>query len=139
MADRPAFFLPSREPDGAWSSSEATLGNQEARYADLAKWCGCDVPSAEKRPYSITYTTNGERWTATVGESLKGSRQRFVRSRGSRVEKTESLSDPAIVLAIFPGPSYIVATSEGLAGNIGSQWVNPFCAGAPKSVDYFAL
>lgn len=128
MAEAPQFFVPAATPD-----------NQESVYADFARWCGCPVPSLERRIYSITYVHDGEEWTATVGESLRGRRFRTTRSRGVKVEREQPVSDPAIVLAIFPGVPYMVVTNHRIGGrNVGSAWENPFLAGQPKSVTYFS-
>ena len=51
-----AFFVPAATPD-----------NQESVYAELARLSRCAVPPVERRIYSITYTHDGEEWTATVG------------------------------------------------------------------------
>lgn len=90
MGKPPAFFVPA-----------ATLEDQESAYADLAKLSRCAVPPVERRIYSIAYTHDGEEWTATVGEHLKGARYRTSRVRGQKVEREQRLSDPAVVLAIF--------------------------------------
>lgn len=127
MTEAPKFFVPAATPD-----------NQESVYADFARWCGCAVPSPESRIYSITYVHDGEEWTATVGEHLRGIRHRTTRSRGKKIERTQHLSDPAIVLAIFPGVPYMVVTNHRIAGNVGSAWENPFLAGQPKSITYFS-
>ena len=93
----------------------------------------------EKRVYSITFVHNGERWTATVGESLRGKGFRTSRSRGMRIEREYPVSDPAIVMAIFPGIPYMVVTNHRMRGQrVGSAWENPFFAGEPESVTYFS-
>lgn len=127
MSEAPAFFVPAATPD-----------NQESVYADFAKWIGYPVPSPGKRIYSITYTHDGEEWIATVGERLRGTRLRTTRSRGKKIERTYPISDPAIVLAIFPGAPYMVVTNHRIAGNVGSAWENPFMAGQPTSIAYFS-
>ena len=128
MPEAPQFFVPAATPD-----------NQESVYASFAEWCSRAVPSLERRVYSITFVHNGDEWTATVGESLRGRRFRTVRSRGVKLEREQPVSDPAIVLAIFPGTPYIVVTNHRIGGrNVGSAWENPFFAGQPKSVTYFS-
>ncbi len=128
MPEIPTFFVPA-----------ATSENQESVYASFAEWCKCAVPALEKRIYSITYIHDSEEWTATVGESLRGIRRRTSRSGGRKVERTSHLSDPAIVLAIFPGSPFMVVTNHRIAGNVGSAWENPFFAGTPTSVTYFSF
>jgi hypothetical protein len=128
MAEAPQFFVP-------W----ATLDNQESVYADFAKWCNRAIPNLENRIYSITYVHDGEEWTATVGEPLRGKRFRITHSRGVRMEREQPISDPAVVLAILTGVPYIVVTNHGIGGrSVGSAWENPFFAGHPKSVTYFS-
>lgn len=128
MTNTPVFFVPAATPD-----------NQESVYADFAKWCQTPVPKPNQRIYAITYNHDGDQWTATVGEPLRGVRRSVVRSRGQKVERSQQLSDPAIVLAIFPGHPYFVVTNHRIGGNVGSGWENPFMAGQPTSVRYFSV
>ena len=121
-----AFFVPA-----------ATAENQEQVYADFAQWCRCVVPEMGRRIFSITYSHDGVTWTATVGESLQGVKKVTSRSMGKKVERTVPVSDPATVLAIFPGNPFMVVTNHRIAGNVGSGWENPFMAGRPTSVTYF--
>jgi hypothetical protein len=114
----PAFFVPAADSD-----------NEESVYAEFADWCGRPVPSRGERIYSITFIHDGVEWTATVDEQLQGF------ERGTTPRKRTS--DPALVLAIFPGNPYMVVTNHRVAENVGSKWVNPFLAGEPKSVTYF--
>ena len=127
MEKPPAFFVPAAPPE-----------NQEKVYAELAKLGRCAVPLVERRIYSITYTHDGEEWTATVGEHLKGVRYRTSRVKGQKVEREQRLSDPAVVLAIFGGDPFFVVTNHRIVGNVGSRWENPFMAGRPHSVAYFS-
>ncbi len=107
----------------------------ESAYADLAKLCGTQVLSREKRIYSITFDRDGEVWTATVGEKLLGKKQRTSHIQGRAVERTTELSDPAIVLGIFPGnPSQVVTTASF---GYRSAWTSPFLVGKLASVIYF--
>jgi len=128
MTDAPTFFVPAATPD-----------NQESVYSGFAEWCHRPVPKPTERIYSITYIHDGEEWTATVGEALRGVRHRITRSHGKKLEQTIPLSDPAVVLAIFPGVPFMVVTNHHLVGNIGSAWENPFLAGQPKTVIYFSV
>lgn len=128
MDEASAFFVPAATPD-----------NQESVYEEFARWCNRTVPDQGRRIYSITFVHDGEEWTATVGESLRGRRFCTTRSRGVKIEREQPISDPAIVLAIFAGTPYIVVTNHLLGGrNVGSAWENPFFAGQPKSVTYFS-
>ena len=131
MLETRKFFVP---PDHA----NFTREQQEASYAEFAAWCGRTVPKQGERIYSITYMHDGTEWTATVGETLQGVRHKIVTSRGVKRPQLSYSSDPATVLAIFPGVPYLVVTSRGLWANVTSGWENPFMAGQPKSVSYFA-
>ena len=128
MTATSAFFVPA-----------ATAETQEQVFHEFAKWCGVSAPPVERRIYSIVFGHDGEVWTATVGESLRGERTRTTKARGQKVERTTQVSDPALVLAIFPGSPFMVVTNHNIAGNVGSRWANPFLAGQPKSVTYFAV
>ncbi len=136
MAHAPAFFVPF-----------ATVENQEEVYAGLADWAHKNyapamrwkrdsLPPPEQRIYSIKFSRDGEQWTATVGEQLRGERSRKPRRRGA-VQRVETLSDRATVLAIFPGDPYIVVTNANI-GNVPSFFANPFMAGRPHGVVLFA-
>jgi hypothetical protein len=72
MEKAPAFFVPASTPE-----------NQETNYSDLAKMAGRTVPPIERRIHSITFTHNGEEWTATVGEKLTG--VKYKTSRGNEI------------------------------------------------------
>lgn len=127
MSEVPAFFVPA-----------ATPKNLESTYVEFARWCDRPVPPFQERIYSITYIHDGEQWTATVGESLRGTRRRTVRSGRSRTERTIPLTDPAIVLAIFPENPYVVVTNHRFVPSVRSAWENPFYVGNPQSVVYFS-
>lgn len=122
MAEIPAFFLPDATPDAA-----------EAEYALLASRCGVAVPAPGKRVRSITFEHDGAEWTATVGETLRGTSRGSRRSRGLSIERTESLSDQATVRAIFEGDPFKVMTN-----GFRTQWANPLYAGKPRQVLYFS-
>ena len=122
MAGAPVFFLPGTTSD-----------KEDALYAQFAKMCRSAVPSFDKRIYSITYMHDGVEWTATVGESLRGTGRKTVRRRGQKIEQTTSHSDPATVRAIFAGVPYMVVTD-----GFQTRWANPFLAGKPQYVTYFS-
>jgi len=126
MTEAPPFFVPA-----------ATADNQESVYEGFAKWCHCNVPPMGQRIYSITLVHDGEEWIATVGQQLSGSTIADPRSRAKVRRFSRPVSDPALVLAIFPGNPYMVVTNHRLAGNVGSRWENPFMAGIPTSITYF--
>lgn len=127
MPESPKFFLPAAE----------TTEQAESMYANLAATCHKAAPPAGQRIYSITFKHDGEEWTATVGEKLSGTKT-HITGRGSKMRQTTyPVSDPAMVLAIFPGEPYLVVTSQ-IAGYVGSKWESIFMAGRPYGVRYFA-
>ena len=127
MSAAPIFFVPA-----------ATAETQESVYADFAKWCGVSLPPTAERVFSIVFMHNGEVWHATVGETMRGTKYSTRKVKGQEVEQSHPVSDPALVLAIFPGSPFMVVTNHRIAGNVGSRWENPFLAGKPESVTYFA-
>ena len=127
MPEAPAFFVPAATPE-----------TQESVYADFAKWCGRPAPPLGERIYSIVFMHDGESWHATVGEVMHGTKYSTHKVRGNKVERSQSVSDPALVLAIFPGVPFMVVTNHRIAGNVGSRWENPFLAGKPEPVTYFS-
>lgn len=102
----------------------------------LAAACNRPPPLLLQRIFSIVYVHDGVHWTAKVGEQLRGAK---TTNRGGREIRTP-FSDPAIVLAIFPGDPYLVVTNKGPNfGNAKSAWENPFMAGRPMWVERFAV
>ena len=118
------FFVPHVEAEA-----------MEGAFSELARRCHRPVPPAEERVRRITFVHDGEQWTAVVGQSLRGEKVRVTRGKHGRRERRAPLSDPAIVLAIFPGDPYLVVTDGGACS--GSRWANPFMAGIPASVQLF--
>jgi hypothetical protein len=113
-----------------------SMADAEAAYEQLAKMCHRAPPPKDQRIYSITFSHNGQIWEATVGQRLRGREVKTTKAKGVRREHEISLSDPAVVVAIYPGAPYFVATA--LEPNTGrSAWENPFMAGQPSSVAYF--
>lgn len=123
MSEPPSFFVPKVPPE-----------KQEEIYLELARAIGRAAPTGGARIYSISYTHNGEHWTATVGEQLRGSATKTSRSRGQRVERTLPLSNDSTVLAIFPGVPFQVWHD-----NVSRTWANPFLTGEPTSITYFSV
>lgn len=118
----PAFFSPKAEPDIF-----------EAAYSEMANLCHCAVPALGERVYSITFSSKGETWTATVGEELRGTRL-VTRGRGrTKREFQVPLANAATVIAIFPGVPYHV-WHDGAS----RVWANPFLAGDILSVTRFS-
>ena len=120
------FFVPHATPE-----------ETEDVYASFAEMCGRGVPPPERRIYSIRFISDGEEWTATVGEQLRGTDTRTRRRKGQKVEVTRRLSDQAVVLAIFAGTPYMVATNARPLTGVVSKFVNPFMAGQPATVTFF--
>ena len=116
-----SFFVPQVASD-----------KQEQAYEELARACGCSPAAAGNRIRSITFRSNGETWTATVGGTLRGTVTKTSRVRGQRVERSVPLSNGSTVIAIFAGVPYRV-WHDGASG----VWSNPFLAGEPSSVVMF--
>jgi hypothetical protein len=77
---------------------------EEKVFAVLAQFAGKPVPPLSECIYSITFDADGvlEEWTATVSESLRGTKRRITRPRGRKkfelvpqLERLQPLSDPA--------------------------------------------
>ena len=126
MTSSPDFFVPGTDSEKA-----------EAAYAAHAKLCGRSVDPEGKRIFSITFISNNEEWTATVGAPLTGTFRRVTLVGGKTFELVQKLDDPAIVLSIFPGEPFRVVTSNLPPERVRSSWDNPFTA-TPTSVTYFA-
>jgi hypothetical protein len=92
-----------------------------------------------ERVREIQWTHNRDYWVASVGEKLHGRSVRLRRRRGGNVEVTTPLTDPATVLAIFPGATYYVVTNARPIGPVVSNWLNPFMAGHPTAAHRFDL
>jgi hypothetical protein len=123
MMDGYSFFVPDETPE-----------NQEAVYSDFARLCQREVHEPNLRIYSIVFVLHGIEWTATVGKKLQGIQKVSSHSNGRKVERLSTVSDPAIVLAIFQGNPFMVFTNHKRVKNVGSRWVNPFMAGQHKLV-----
>lgn len=126
---KPQFFLPP-----------PFHNRSEDNYLKFARWCNCSIPTDDRRVFSITFKHNGVEWTATVGEQLHGTRRHPVKSKAfiPPPDRLEPLNDPATVLAIFEGNPFFVVTNKGYDPDVRSLWENPFMAGQPESVHYFA-
>lgn len=116
----PKFFLPMAP--GEMSDEEG--------LSELARFAGCPVPPEGQRVYSITYKHNGEVWTSTVGETSRGTGWKTIGRGRNKREREIPLSDPCIVLAIFPGNPYTIVTDNGIRKRRASNWANPFIMGA---------
>ena len=126
MIQSPPFFVPKVSKD-----------QFESHYQAMATHVGCPAPELSERVYAIEFKHNGQEWTATVGEPMRGFHRRTIRSGGASVERKDSIPDSALVLAIFPGNPYIVVTDGGQAIGTRSVWENPLMAGRPTSITRF--
>lgn len=106
-------------------------------YGVFAEVCGVPVPRNDERIWAIHWTHDGDDWLAEVGEQLKGRRVRVRRRKGGNVQVVEHLSDPATVLAIFPGETYWVVTNGRPIGPVASAWEGALMTGHPTSVRLF--
>ncbi len=122
----PAFFLPRATDDA----------QAERLYEALADFAGCRPAPPGRRVASIAFVQDGARWVAAVGEALHGRRTTSSLRRGRLVEHTETLTDAARVLAIYPGtPAHVVTDAQPITGT-PSAWANPFPA-TPDEVVLF--
>ncbi len=113
-----AFFLPRASDDD----------QAERLYEALAEFAGCEPAPPGRRVASITFARDGARWTAEVGAEVCGQRTTSFLRRGELVEHTETLTDAARVLAIYPGTPHVVVTDAQPITGTPSQWANPFPA-----------
>ncbi|WP_089403859.1 hypothetical protein [Geodermatophilus saharensis] len=113
-----AFFLPRATDDD----------QAERLYEALAEFAGCEPAPPGERVRSIGFTQDGARWAARVGEELRGERTTSSLRRGELVEHTQTLTDPARVLAIYPGRAHVVVTDAQPITGTASAWANPFSA-----------
>lgn len=123
----PTFFLPGATPD-----------TQETIYAEMAQRAGRAVLPLGKRLYSITFRHDGEEWTATVGATLTGHTIARPNDRAQFRRVSQPVSDPASVVAIFPGHPYVVVTNAYRNSGVRSKWANPFYAGDVTAVVTFS-
>lgn len=123
--ETPKFFIPNSD-------------DYEKHYSELASFCKSTPQPPGCRIYSISYTSHGQDWTATVGERLNGVEVKTKRRGTQYREDKKRLGDSATVLAIFSGIPYVVVTDAQPIGNTRSAWANPFMAGQPTNIIYFA-
>lgn len=123
----PAFFVPFTTPHEG-----------EAAYEDLARAAGLAAPALEQeRVFSMVFISDGEVWSATVGERLYGRRSYQGTFAGKPVARAFEGSDAALVLAIFPGTPYVVVTDGGKAANAPTRWPKVIAAGRPVAIERF--
>ena len=122
----PAFFLPRADDDE----------QAERLYDALAEFAGCEPAAPGRRVHSIGFPQDGAQWTAEVGEELTGVRTTQQLRRGELLERTEELSSPTRVLAIYPGTPFVVVTDAQPIAGTPSEWANPFTA-QPDRVSHF--
>ncbi len=121
-----AFFVPR--------ASDAEQA--ERLYEALAEFAGCEPAPPHERVRSITFTEDGARWVAAVGEELRGERTTRRLRRGELIEQSETLSSPSRVLAVYPGAPFTVVTDAQPITPAPSEWANPFTA-EPTEVTLF--
>ncbi|MGY1728617.1 hypothetical protein ACI79J_16745 [Geodermatophilus sp. SYSU D01062] len=115
-----AFFLPRATDDD----------QAERLYEALAEFAGCAPAPPGARVRSVAFDQDGARWVAEVGRELRGRRTTRLLRRGEWLEHTEELTDPARVLAVYPGaspaaPHHVVTDAQPITGT-ASGWANPF-------------
>ena len=121
-----AFFLPRAADDE----------QAERLYEALAEFAGCEPAPPGQRVRAIEFDADGARWTAEVGEALRGQRTTSRLRRGELVEHTEVLGSATRVLAIYPGTPHVVVTDAQPITGAPSEWANPFTA-RPERVTRF--
>ena len=121
-----AFFLPRAGDDE----------QAERLYEALAEFAGCEPAPLRERVQAISFTQDGARWTAAVGEEMSGERRTSQLRRGELLERTEQLSSPTRVLAVYPGRPFTVVTDAQPITGTPSEWANPFTA-EPDQVTLF--
>ncbi|WP_029433933.1 hypothetical protein [Blastococcus sp. URHD0036] len=121
-----AFFLPRAADDE----------QAERLYEALAEFAGCEPAPRGQRVRSIAFQQDGARWTAAVGEQLSGVRTTQLLRRGELIERTETLTSPTRVLAVYPGTPFVVVTDAQPITGASSEWANPFTA-SPDEVVLF--
>jgi hypothetical protein len=121
-----AFFLPRASDDE----------QAERLYDALAEFAGCEPAPRGRRVHAIGFGADGARWVARVGEELTGQRTTQQLRRGELLERTEQLSSPSRVLAIYPGTPFVVVTDAAPITGAPSEWANPFTA-VPDDVTWF--
>ncbi len=121
-----AFFLPRAADDE----------QAERLYEALAEFAGCEPAPPGQRVRAIDFTHDGARWTAAVGEELRGERTTQRLRRGELIERTEVLTSPTRVLAVYPGTPHVVVTDAQPITGVVSEWANPFTA-TPDRVTLF--
>ncbi|WP_249523050.1 hypothetical protein [Modestobacter marinus] len=121
-----AFFLPRASADE----------QAERLYEALAEFAGCEPAPPAQRVHSITFPQDGAEWVAEVGAPLSGRRTTQQLRRGELIERTEELSSPTRVLAVYPGTPFVVVTDAQPITGAPSEWANPFTA-VPDQVTRF--
>jgi hypothetical protein len=121
-----AFFLPRASDDE----------QAERLYEALAEFAACEPAPPGRRVHAISFTQDGAVWTARVGEELRGVRTTSQLRRGELIERTEELSSPTLVLAVYPGTPFTVVTDAQPITGATSEWANPFTA-TPDEVTLF--
>jgi hypothetical protein len=121
-----AFFFPRAADDE----------QAERLYEALAEFAGCEPAPRGQRVRSIAFVQDGARWTAEVGEELHGVRTTQQLRRGELIERTETLTSPTRVLAVYPGTPFVVVTDAQPITGASSEWANPFTA-SPDDITLF--
>jgi len=121
-----AFFVPRASDDE----------QGERLYDALAEFAGCEPAAPGRRVQAISFAQDGARWTAEVGAELTGVRTTSRLRRGELIERTEELSSPSRVLAVYPGTPFTVVTDAQPITSASSEWANPFTV-EPDEVTYF--
>ena len=117
----PAFFVPMVDAD-----------KQEEAYNEIAQFVGAGAHAPGKRIYSMTWKHDGVVWTATVGETLRGTETKIIGRGRAATYREVPRSTSATVLAICSGFPYLIAHD-----NKSRYWNLPILAGEPSRTVLF--
>lgn len=105
---------------------------QEEAYAEIAQFIGAGAHAPGQRIYAMTWMHNGVEWTATVGDTLRGTETKKIgRGRAATYQDIPRRTDDT-VLAIYSGAPYMIAHD-----NKSRYWNLPILAGEPSRVVMF--
>lgn len=114
----PDFFVPMVAAD-----------EQEEAYKELAHFVGSQPHAPDKRIYSMTWKHKGVEWTATVGETLRGTELKQIGKGQNSTYREVPRSTSDTVLAIFADVPYKIVHD-----NKSRVWNVPIYAGEPSRV-----
>lgn len=119
----PEFFVPF-----------AQEGRDEEMYLACAELAGAAPRPVNERVYSMVWKHDRVRWTAIVGETLRGEEIVTTGRGNNRREQTVARWTEDTVMAIFPGtPGFIVHDNKS------KRWNLPILTGPAQSITFFEV